>query len=155
MTFDHVAIAVADLDAAIALWTSSFGLRCTHVEDVPAQKVRVAFLEPGVRAGQARADHGPGIRAGQARADHDGPSRIELIQATDPGSGVARFLGERAAALHHVAFAVEDLPAALSATTLPKIDAAPRPGAEGHQVAFLHPRGTGGVLVEWVDAQGA
>ena len=124
MTFDHVAIAVRDLDAAIALWSGAFGLSCEHVEEVPAQKVRVAFLS--------------------------GPSRIELIQATDPDSGVARFLGERGAALHHVAFAVEDVAGALAASELPKIDAAPRPGAEGHQVAFLHPRGTGGVLVELV-----
>ncbi|HVB09432.1 MAG TPA: VOC family protein [Bacillota bacterium] len=132
MTFDHIAIAVADLDAAIALWTSSFGLVCEHREDVPAQKVRVAFLRSG----------GPG-------------ARIELIQATDPGAGVARFLGERGAALHHVAFEVADLAGALAETPLPKVDVAPRPGAEGRQVAFLHPRATGGVLVEWVGEAGA
>ncbi len=124
MKLDHVAIAVRDLDAAVALWSEAFGLVCEHVEEVPAQKVRVAFLS--------------------------GPARIELIQAVDPDAGVARFLGERGAAMHHLAFAVEDLTAALGATALPKIDAEPRPGAEGHQVAFLHPRGTGGVLVELV-----
>jgi methylmalonyl-CoA/ethylmalonyl-CoA epimerase len=132
MTFDHVAIAVADLDAAVKLWCEAFGLRCEHVEDVPAQRVRVAFLR-----GQ-----GPG-------------ARVELIQAADPEAGVARFLGERGAALHHVAFAVADLAGALAATALQKIDAAPRPGAEGRQVAFLHPRATGGVLVEWVGGAGA
>lgn len=142
MTFDHVAIAVSDLDAAVALWCDAFGLVCEHVEEVPAQRVRLAFL-------------GPGGRAGETRAVHPGPARIELIQATDPDAGVARFLGDRGAAMHHVAFAVTDLAAALGATTLPKIDAAPRPGAEGHSVAFLHPRGTGGVLVELVGEGGA
>jgi methylmalonyl-CoA/ethylmalonyl-CoA epimerase len=127
VTFDHVAIAVRDLEAAIGLWSSAFGLRCEHVEDVPAQGVRVAFL---------RGEGG----------------RLELIQATAADSGVARFLGERDAALHHVAFAVPDLPAALAASPLPKVDLAPRPGAEGRTVAFLHPRATGGVLVEWVQA---
>jgi methylmalonyl-CoA/ethylmalonyl-CoA epimerase len=154
VTFDHVAIAVRDLDAAVAFWSEKFGLVCEHVEDVPAQRVRVAFLGPG-SAGGSRADHEHGIRAGEARADHGGPARIELIQATDPEAGVARFLGERGAAMHHVAFAVDDLAAALAATDLPKIDAAPRPGAEGHSVAFLHPRGTGGVLVELVGEKGA
>jgi methylmalonyl-CoA/ethylmalonyl-CoA epimerase len=130
--FDHVAIAVRDLEAAVDLWTRSFGLRCEHVEDVPAQGVRVAFL----------LGDGPG-------------ARIELIQATDPESGAARYLGQRGAALHHVAFAVPDLAAALAASALPKVDAAPRPGAEGRHVAFLHPQGTGGVLVEWVGDPGA
>ena len=155
MTFDHVAIAVSDLDAAVALWCDAFGLVCEHVEEVPAQRVRVAFLGPGVRAGETRALHEPGVRTGETRAEHRGPARIELIQATDPDAGVARFLGDRGAAMHHVAFAVADLAAALGATTLPKIDAAPRPGAEGHSVAFLHPRGTGGVLVELVGEGGA
>lgn len=141
MTFDHVAIAVSDLDAAIALWSDAFGLVCEHVEEVPAQRVRVAFLGQGLRSG--------------GHPEHGAPARIELIQATDPAAGVARFLGDRGAAMHHVAFAVEDLAAALGATTLPKIDAAPRPGAEGHSVAFLHPRGTGGVLVELVGEAGA
>ena len=142
MTFDHVAIAVSDLDAAVALWCDAFGLVCEHAEEVPAQRVRVAFL-------------GPGDRAGETHPVHRDPARIELIQATDPDAGVARFLGDRGAAMHHVAFAVADLAAALAATALPKIDAAPRPGAEGHSVAFLHPRGTGGVLVELVGEGGA
>jgi methylmalonyl-CoA/ethylmalonyl-CoA epimerase len=129
VTLDHVAIAVRDLEAAIALWTETFGLRCAHVEEVPAQRVRVAFL--------------------------DGPARIELIQATDPAAGVARFLGERGAALHHVAFATDDLAGALERVALPKVDPAPRPGAEGREVAFLHPRATGGVLVELVGDGGA
>lgn len=122
MTFDHVGIAVADLDAAIAFWTKEFGLRCEHVEEIPAQGVRVAFLS----------------------------GAIELVQATAPDSGVARFLGERTVALHHVALSTEDLAAALESTDLPEIDGVPRPGAAGHEVAFLHPRATGGVLVEWV-----
>jgi len=129
-TLDHVAVAVPSLPEALALFQRLVGGDATPPERVEAQGVDVAFLGPG-------------------------PVRLELLAPTRPDSPVARFLARRGPGLHHLAYAVPDLDAALArCRTLgfEPVDPAPRPGAGGHLVAFLHPRTTAGVLVELVQA---
>ncbi len=126
-TLHHVAIVVRDIDAALPFWREQLGLEMRVVRDVPAQRVRVALLAAG-----------------------DG--LVELIQPLDGESGVARYLAglERDAGLHHLCLAVDDLRAELGRLErqgVELVDRVPRPGAEG-DVAFLHPRAAGGVLVE-------
>ncbi len=125
---DHVGIAVPSLEQAIALYEAlGFAVEARH--DVPTEKVRTAFLPVG-------------------------ESRLELLEPTDPTSVVARFL-ERRAGLHHVCVVVEDLDAALAemkAHGVPLLDEVPRVGAGGCRVAFVHPKGAAGVLLELKEA---
>ena len=121
----HVAIAVASLDEAIPLFQAVSGQEGSPPETLESQGVRVCFV---------------------------GPS-LELLEPLGPETGVGRFLARNGPGLHHVAFASTDLPAdlaRLAAEGFELIDTEPRPGAFGHQVAFLHPRSTGRVLVELV-----
>ncbi len=123
---DHVAIAVKDLDKAIEIYRDAFGLELAEIEEVPEQQVRAAIF-----------GHGQG--------------RIELICPTVKDNGVARFLEKRGEGLHHICIEVEDLEAALAALKArgaPLIDQTPQPGAGGAKVAFIHPKGTAGVLTE-------
>ena len=123
---DHVAIAVKDLDQAIALYRDALGLALAEVEEVPDQQVRTAIF-----------GHGMG--------------RVELISPPVSDSGVAKFLRTRGEGLHHVCIEVDDIEAAiaeLKARGAPMIDETPKPGAGGAKVAFIHPRGAHGVLVE-------
>jgi methylmalonyl-CoA/ethylmalonyl-CoA epimerase len=127
---DHVAIAVADRDASAASLGALFGLRPGAREHVASQATEVAFL------------HADGGGTGEAALE---------ICAPRGNAALDRFLARRGPGLHHVCFAVEDLPAALAALKaagVRLIDETPRPGARGHQVAFLHPASTGGVLFE-------
>lgn len=126
MTLDHVGIAVADLEAALAFLRDVLGLPLEHSEEIPSQQVRAHFLPVG-------------------------DPRLELLEATAPDSPVARFLGRRGPGLHHVAFRVPDLDAALArlrAHGIRLVDESPRPGAKGSRVAFVHPSACHGVLVE-------
>lgn len=121
----HIAIATPSIEGAASLYELLTGETCSPVEEVSSQGVRVAFI-----------------------------GRIELIEPTDPEGGVARFIAKRGQALHHMAYQVPDLEAALThfaSQGFELIDQAPRPGAGGHRVAFLHPRSTGGVLWELVE----
>jgi methylmalonyl-CoA/ethylmalonyl-CoA epimerase len=123
---DHVAIAVEDLDAAIAFYRDVVGLELQEIEEVPGQQVRTAIF-----------GHGMG--------------RIELICPTSPDTGVARFLDKRGEGLHHICIEVDDIDAALDALRqagAPLIDEVPQPGAGGARVAFVHPKGARGVLTE-------
>lgn len=123
---DHVAIAVKDLDAAIAHYRDAFGLELHEIEEVADQQVKTAIF-----------GHGLG--------------RIELICPTTTDSGVARFLAKRGEGLHHICIEVEDIEAALAelkARGAPLIDETPRIGAGGAKIAFIHPKGGHGVLVE-------
>jgi methylmalonyl-CoA/ethylmalonyl-CoA epimerase len=123
---DHVAIVVRDLDAAIRLYRDTLGLELTHVEEVAEQQVTTAIF-----------GHGMG--------------RVELICPTTKDSGVARFLEKRGEGLHHICVEVEDIEAAMAALRAagaPLIDQSPKPGAGGARVAFVHPKGTHGVLTE-------
>jgi methylmalonyl-CoA/ethylmalonyl-CoA epimerase len=128
---DHVAIAVADRDATAAQLTGLFGLTRGASEHVANQKTDVAFLDTS------------GNQATLATS-------IELC-APAGNETLQRFLDKRGPGLHHVCFEVEDLPAALAslkAAGVRLIDETPRRGARGHDVAFLHPSATGGVLFE-------
>ena len=123
---DHVAIAVKDLDKAIAIYRDALGLELSEIEVVEDQKVRTAIF-----------GHGMG--------------RVELICPTEAGSPVAKFLEKRGEGLHHICIEVEDIGAALAelkARGAPLIDETPRVGAGGSKIAFIHPKGTGGVLTE-------
>lgn len=123
----HVGIAVRDLTAAVARYRI-FGLPAEPPEDVPSAGVRVCFLPAG-------------------------PSSIELVVPLGPDSPVARFLDKYGEGLHHVAFATEDIAeelARLEKEGFELVDRAPRPGAHGRTVAFVHPRTTHGVLLELV-----
>jgi methylmalonyl-CoA/ethylmalonyl-CoA epimerase len=123
--FAHVGIAVRSLEAAAAHWTK-LGFRVTGTEALESMHVRISFVESG-------------------------GSTIELLEPTKADSPVGRFLAKRGEGLHHVAFHVPDLEAALSAAEaqgLELIDRTPRGGSHGMKIAFLHPRSMGGVLVE-------
>ena len=125
----HVAIAVLRIEDALPFYRDTLGLRSEPVRDLPDQRIRVTFV-------------------GDAR------QRIELIEPTDRESGVAKFVAERGKpTLHHVCYVVDDLAGTLSSLGrdgVELIDRTPRQGAEG-MVAFIHPRGSGGVLVELID----
>ncbi len=126
MTIDHVAIVVKDLDAAIALYTQTLGF---------TQVYRETIADQGVEA--------VGLKAGD--------SIIELLLPLDPQSPIARFLGDAETRLHHTAYRVSDITAALAqykAKGVRLIDERPRKGAHGNLIAFLHPKSTGGVLIE-------
>jgi methylmalonyl-CoA/ethylmalonyl-CoA epimerase len=123
---DHVAILVSDLDAAVQLFRDVYGLTLHEVEVVPTEKVKVAVF-----------GHGAG--------------RIELVCPSGPDSPMARTLEKRGEGLHHVCLEVPDIEkamASLKARGAPLLDETPRPGAGGARVAFVHPRGSRGVLVE-------
>lgn len=124
----HVAYVVRDLDSALPLFVARFGLSEEIREVMPDQGVEAVMLGAG----------GAGV---------------ELIRPIDPDSGVARFLDTRGEGLHHVAFAVPDVAAALARLTdegAELIDTAPRRGLGGHLVAFVHPRSGAGALTELV-----
>jgi methylmalonyl-CoA epimerase len=123
---DHIAIVVADLDASVALYTQTLGFSEVFREIVADQGVETV-----------------GLRSGEAI--------IELLRPLDPASPIARFRGDAASKLHHTAYRVSDIAAELArlqARGVQLIDAEPRRGAHGKLIAFLHPRSTGGVLVE-------
>ena len=125
-TLDHVGIAVADLSAALAFYRDALGLEIEAPEDVASQRVRAHF-----------------IPAGQAA--------LELLEATSADSPIAGFLARRGPGLHHITLRVDDIAAALEqlkARGVRLIDQAPRPGAHGSLVAFIHPASAHGVLVE-------
>jgi methylmalonyl-CoA/ethylmalonyl-CoA epimerase len=129
---DHVGVAVEDLDAAIALYESQFEMPLVHRETVAAFGVEAVLFDVG-------------------------ESHVELISPLDSESGVAKFLAKSGPGLHHVAYAVDDIDAALeklAAAGVERIDEEPRTGIRQSRVAFLHPRSTGGVLTEIVEPAG-
>lgn len=125
-TLDHIGIAVADIEAALTFYRDALGLDVRPPEDVPSQKVRVHFAPVG-------------------------DASLELLEATSDESPVARFIDRRGPGIHHITLRVADIRLALTelrARGVRLIDEAPRAGAEGALVAFVHPSSTGGVLVE-------
>ena len=125
---DHVGVAVEDLDAAIALHEQTYGLALAHREVVEEQGVEAVLLDVG-------------------------HSHVELLRPLQPDTAVGRFLASRGPGLHHVAYRVDDIEAALDALRdqgLQLIDETPRIGIRDSRVAFVHPRSTGGVLTEIV-----
>lgn len=123
---DHIGIAVADLADAKRLYGEIFGLSLVFEEEVKTERVQVAAYDGG------------------------GP-RIELLCSTDPDGPIGRFVEKRGPGIHHVCYRVADVAqtlARLREAGVRTIDETPRPGAGGCQVAFLHPKGAGGVLIE-------
>ncbi len=129
---NHVAIAVKDIEATLALYGKIFGVSSDDVQDIEDQAVRATLVRIG-------------------------GSQLELIQPTDPDGAIARFIERRGEGLHHVCFEVDDLQGTLDRLAdveVELVDREPRQGLSG-TIAFLHPRSTGGVLIELVDQQGA
>lgn len=127
---DHIGIAVHSLEEGVKLYKGLLGLELEGVEEVPREKLRVAFLR----------------LASGADVGH-----IELLEAQDPDSNIGRFIAKKGPGLHHVAFAAADMDAALAGCReagIRLLNEEPLPGAHGKQVVFLHPKDTGGVLVE-------
>lgn len=123
---DHIGIAVKSIEQALSVYEGVLGLKSTGVEEVADQKVRVAFLPVG-------------------------ESELELLEPTSPDSAVARFIEKNGEGVQHLAFRVDDLEgvlAGLSQRGIRLIDEKPRYGAGGARIAFLHPKATGGVLIE-------
>jgi methylmalonyl-CoA/ethylmalonyl-CoA epimerase len=126
---DHVGVAVEDLDQAISLYEATFGMRLAHRETVETQGVEAVLLDVG-----------------------DG--HVELLRPLDPDTAVGKFIAKRGPGLHHVAYAVDDIDAALASLReagVELIDSEARVGIRGSRVAFLHPRSTGSVLTEIVE----
>jgi methylmalonyl-CoA/ethylmalonyl-CoA epimerase len=125
----HVALIVRSIEEASRFWRESLGLELEEIQEIPGDRVRIAFLPVG-------------------------ESKVELLEPTDDTTGVARFLATRGEGFHHVCFEVPNLAETLlrlEIDGLELIDSAPRRGAEG-PVAFIHPRSCHGVLVELIEA---
>jgi methylmalonyl-CoA/ethylmalonyl-CoA epimerase len=123
---EHIGIAVKNLDAAISYYESVFGLSCYAIEEVKEQKVKTAFFMVG-------------------------QTKIELLESTDAEGPIGKFIEKKGEGIHHLAFAVKGLENALAETEskgIQLIDKTPRKGAEGLDIAFLHPKSTFGVLTE-------
>ena len=125
---EHIAVAVADLEEALAHYRDVWGLEPEHRERVEDQGVEEAMLPLG-------------------------DSYLQLLGATGPDTTVGKFLARRGEGLHHIAYEVDDLAATLAdlkAKGVPLIDEEPRRGGRGHMVAFVHPKGNRGLLVELI-----
>lgn len=123
---EHIGIAVKNLEESIKYYEGVLGLKCYAIEEVADQKVKTAFFMVG-------------------------QTKIELLESTSPEGTIAKFIEKKGEGVHHVAFAVEDLAGTLKEVEekgVQLIDKAPRKGAEGLNIAFLHPKSTGGVLTE-------
>lgn len=128
---DHVGVAVKALETSLPFWADALGLQVAGIETVASENVKVAFLSVG-------------------------DSRIELLEPTDESSAVGKHLRRRGEGVHHLTLEVQDLPAVLERLRergVEPIGGAARTGAEGREVAFLHPKASGGVLVELVAAR--
>lgn len=126
IVIDHIGIAVKSIDEALKFWEEGLGIKCTGREEVAEQKVITAFLP---------------------LAD----TEVELLEATADESPVAKFIEKRGEGIHHIAIRVENLEAALEemkAKGVRLIDEKPRYGAGGAKIAFIHPKSTGGILLE-------
>ncbi len=128
---DHLGVAVPDLDAAVAFHERTFGMQCVHVETNDQQGVREAMLAIG-----------------------DGTARLQLLEPLREDSAIAKFLDRSGPGLHHVAYRVDDIAtssAQIVASGLQLLYDEPRRGTAGTLINFVHPRATGGVLVELVE----
>lgn len=123
---EHVGIAVKSLEEAIPFWEEKLGLKCYKIEEVKEQKVKTAFFQIG-------------------------QSKIELLESTDPDGPIGKFIEKKGEGIHHLAIAVKDIQqnlTELASKDVQLIDTTPRKGAEGLDIAFLHPKSTHGVLLE-------
>ncbi len=123
---EHIGIAVNSIEEALPFYEKVLGLKCYNIEEVADQKVKTAFFMIG-------------------------QTKIELLESTDPEGPVGKFIEKRGEGIHHIAFAVDGIEERLreaEAAGIRLIDSAPRKGAEGLSIAFLHPKSTFGVLTE-------
>ena len=126
---EHIAIAVKDVEASARLFETLLGKGCGDIETLPDERVKVAFFE---------------LEGG----------RIELVEGIGSDNPTSKFIERRGEGLHHICLEVEDLPETLRllhAAGFPLIDSAPKPGSSGTRVAFLHPKGCNGVLIELIE----
>ncbi|OQA99260.1 MAG: Glyoxalase/Bleomycin resistance protein/Dioxygenase superfamily protein [Bacteroidetes bacterium ADurb.Bin217] len=123
---EHIGIAVQNLEEQIKYYEEVLGLTCYNIEEVADQKVKTAFFMVG-------------------------QTKIELLESTDPEGPIGKFIEKKGQGIHHIAFAVESVQEFLdhaASKEVALIDKAPRAGAEGLQIGFLHPKSTNGVLTE-------
>jgi methylmalonyl-CoA/ethylmalonyl-CoA epimerase len=126
---EHIGIAVKNLKEAIAYYEEVLGLKCYAVEEVKDQKVKTAFFKVG-------------------------QTKIELLESTDPEGPIEKFIREKGEGIHHIAFSVDNLYEKLKeleSKGIELIDKEPRKGAEGLDIAFIHPKSTFGVLTEFCE----
>jgi len=127
---NHIGVAVSSIEEALPFYRDSLGMTFSGTEEVPSQLVKVAFLSVG-------------------------ESKIELLEPTSPESPVAKFLEKNGPGVHHLAYGVEDIEAAIAKLVSKgtrMIDSVPRNGAHGARIAFIHPKSSGGVLTELCEA---
>ncbi len=123
---EHIGIAVKDLEASIRFYEDVLGLTCYAIAEVADQKVKTAFFQVG-------------------------QTKVELLESTDPEGPIGKFIEKKGEGVHHMAFAVKGIEqslARLDEKGIRLIDQKPRKGAEGLDIAFLHPKSTHGVLME-------
>jgi methylmalonyl-CoA epimerase len=131
MQVDHIGIAVRSIASSLPQWERTLGVVGSPPEEIPTQKVRVAFLAAG-------------------------ETHLEFLEPSSPESTVAKFLESRGEGMHHIAFEVPNVDvklAELEREGARLIDKVSRPGARGRRVGFVHPSSTGGVLVEFVETR--
>jgi methylmalonyl-CoA/ethylmalonyl-CoA epimerase len=127
---DHIAVVVEDLDAALGVYRDALGMTLSHTDVIPEQDVKMAFLPSG-------------------------DTEIELLEPLSQESGIGRYLAKRGEGLHHICLEVDDIEATLAelkARGAQLIDETPKHGAAG-KIAFLHPKGAHGVLVELLERE--
>jgi len=122
---NHIAIAIPDVDSSLVFWQDALGLKVDHIEDVPSQKSTVVFLPVG-------------------------ESEVELVKPTSDDTGVAKFLAEKGGGMHHLCFEVDDISGMLNDLKAKGVRLINETALElpGRKMAFVHPKSTGGVLVE-------
>jgi methylmalonyl-CoA/ethylmalonyl-CoA epimerase len=126
---EHIGIAVKSLSEAIPFYENVLGLKCYNIEEVKDQKVKTAFFQVG-------------------------QTKIELLESTDPEGPIGKFLEKKGEGVHHIAYAVDKIEDQLKDAEekgVNLIDKAPRKGAEGLDIAFIHPKSTFGVLTEFCE----
>lgn len=123
---EHIGIAVQNIEESLKFYEGVLGFKCYSIEEVKDQKVKTAFLKVG-------------------------EVKIELLESTEPDGPVGKFIEKKGAGIHHIAYKVKDVQTALDAAAeqgAQLIDKKPRKGAEGLNIAFLHPKSSNGVLTE-------
>ena len=123
---NHIAVAVTDIDASLTFWRDALGLELSELRDVPAESAQIAFLPVG-------------------------GTEIELVRPTTADSGLAKYIEKRGQGMHHLCLETDDIVAMMAQLKekgVQLINESPRTGADGKKYAFIHPKSTGGVLVE-------
>lgn len=122
---NHIAIAVSDIEQSLTFWQDALGLKVDHIENVPSQKSEVVFIPVG-------------------------DSEVELVHPTTEDSGIARFVAEKGGGMHHLCFEVDDITQMLEELKVKGVRLIDEVARElpGRKMAFVHPKSTGGVLVE-------